>query len=113
MALPVGRVSAWAFMHEFIQPNLGRPSLSHKAPVGAHVALGAHLPGFVEGREVEDLDAVLARPSVQVSTKYCMAPSRDGTEPWKALPWSGQPVSLISTRLPGAAARVRATMVCM
>ena len=47
------------------------------------------------------------------SRKYCIAPSREGTAPWNGLPWSGQPVPLISTRLPGAAAHVRGTMVCM
>jgi hypothetical protein len=42
-----------------------------------------------------------------------IAPSVDGTEPWNGLPWSGQPVSLMTMRLPGAAARVRRSMFCM
>jgi hypothetical protein len=83
-----------------------------QAPVGAHVALGAHLPGFVEGGEVEQFDAVLVGPAAGVDEVLHRAFARRH-RPWKALPWSGQPVSLISTRLPGAAARVRATMVCM
>jgi len=42
-----------------------------------------------------------------------MAPSTDGTAPWKAVPVCGQPVSLMITFLPAATATVRWYMLCM
>src|SRR6056297_2559427 len=81
MALPwASRLPVSSTIRRFSRSNIFRLTvLVPQAPVSAHVALGLDLPGLVEAREPEDLDAFLLRPAAGVDEVLDgVSPARHG-----------------------------------